>query len=66
MNNKLYSISKIMAATGAINYMAVAIDSVNEQMKMIPEQPKVMTQSDPVVTPKKSWLRRDSDWFRAN
>lgn len=31
---KLDSLSKIMLATGAINYMAVSIDSVNEQIKM--------------------------------
>lgn len=34
---KLDSLSKIMLATGAINYMAVSMDSVNEQVKMIPD-----------------------------
>lgn len=32
---KLDSLSKIILATGAINYMAAGIDSVNEQIKMI-------------------------------
>ena len=37
MINKLESIQKIMLATGTINYMASAINSVNEQAKMIPQ-----------------------------
>lgn len=35
---KLDSLSKIIIATGQINYMAVSIDSVNEQMKFIPDE----------------------------
>jgi hypothetical protein len=34
----LDSLSKIIIATGQINYMAVSIDSVNEQMKFIPDE----------------------------
>jgi hypothetical protein len=35
MTQKLDSLSKILMATGAINYMAASIDSVNEQIKMM-------------------------------
>lgn len=35
MNEKLDSLSKILLATGTINYMAASIDSVNEQIKRI-------------------------------
>lgn len=35
---KLDSLSKIIIATGQINYMAVSINSVNEQMKFIPDE----------------------------
>lgn len=35
---KLESIAKIMMATGAINYMACALNDVNEQMKFIPDK----------------------------
>jgi hypothetical protein len=35
MSQKLDSLSKILLATGAINYMAASIDSVNEQIKMM-------------------------------
>ncbi|MEO5991883.1 MAG: hypothetical protein ABIP68_09635 [Ferruginibacter sp.] len=38
MGQKLDSLSKIIIATGQINYMAVSIDSVNEQMKFIPDK----------------------------
>ncbi len=38
MSEKLDSLSKIIIATGQINYMAVSIDSVNEQMKFIPDE----------------------------
>lgn len=38
MSTKLDSLSKIIIATGQINYMAVSIDSVNEQIKMIPDK----------------------------
>lgn len=41
MSDKLDSLSKIMLATGAINYMACSIDSVNEQIKTIPDLRKV-------------------------
>lgn len=37
MQQKLDSLSKIALALGAINYMAISIDSVNEQIKMIPD-----------------------------
>lgn len=37
MSQKLDNISKIMLATGSINYMATAINSVNEQIKMVPD-----------------------------
>jgi hypothetical protein len=35
---KLESIAKIMMATGAINYMACALNDVNEQMKFVPDK----------------------------
>lgn len=35
---KLDSLSKILIATGQINYMAASIDSVNEQIKFIPDE----------------------------
>ena len=38
MSQKLDSLSKIIIATGQINYMAVSIDSVNEQIKFIPDK----------------------------
>jgi len=38
MSQKLDSLSKIIIATGQINNMAVSIDSVNEQMKFIPDK----------------------------
>lgn len=38
MSQKLDSLSKILIATGQINYMAASIDSVNEQIKMIPDK----------------------------
>jgi hypothetical protein len=38
MSQKLDSLSKILIATGQINYMAASIDSVNEQIKMIPDE----------------------------
>jgi hypothetical protein len=34
---KLDNFSKILIATGQINYMAASIDGVNEQMKTIPD-----------------------------
>lgn len=37
MSQKLDSLSKIIIATGQINYMAVSINSVNEQTKFIPD-----------------------------
>jgi len=37
MSQKLDSLSKILIATGQINYMAASIDSVNEQMKFLPD-----------------------------
>ena len=41
MDNKLDNFSKIMLATGAINYMANCINSVNEQMKFVPDPDQV-------------------------
>ena len=41
MDNKLDSFSKIMLATGAINYMANCINSVNEQIKFVPDPDQV-------------------------
>jgi len=38
MSAKLDNLSKIILATGAINYLAVSLDSVNEQIKMIPDK----------------------------
>lgn len=38
---KLDSFSKILIATGQINYMAASIDSVNQQMKFIPDEKNV-------------------------
>lgn len=38
MSQKLDSLSKIIIATGQINYMAVSIDSVNEQIKFVPDK----------------------------
>jgi hypothetical protein len=35
---KLDSLSKILIATGQINYMAASIDSVNEQMKFLQDK----------------------------
>lgn len=35
---KLDSLSKILLATGSINYMAASIDSVNEQIRMMPDK----------------------------
>lgn len=35
---RLDSLSKILVATGQINYMAASIDSVNEQIKFIPDK----------------------------
>lgn len=35
---RLESIAKIMMATGAINYMACALNDVNEQMKFVPDK----------------------------
>lgn len=38
MQEKLDSLSKILVATGAINYMAAQIYTVNDQMKFIPDK----------------------------
>jgi hypothetical protein len=45
MSQKLDSLSKIIIATGQINYMAVSIDSVNEQTKFIPDKDGVFKES---------------------
>ena len=37
MSQKLDSFSKILVATGQINYMAASINGVNEQMKFVPD-----------------------------
>ena len=41
VNNKLSPISKILLATGQINYIANVINSSNEQIKMIPFPPNM-------------------------
>lgn len=41
VREKLDSFSKIILATGAIQYMAASINSVNEQMKMVPLKPEL-------------------------
>jgi len=38
MSQKLDSLSKILIATGQINYMAASINGVNEQMRFIPDK----------------------------
>ena len=38
MSQKLDAFSKILIATGQINYMAASINGVNEQMKFIPDK----------------------------
>lgn len=37
MSEKLDSFSKILIATGQINYMAASINGVNQEMKFIPD-----------------------------
>jgi hypothetical protein len=44
MSQKLDSLSKILIATGQINYMAASIDSVNEQIKMIPDKQELLAE----------------------
>lgn len=38
---RLDSFSKILLATGQINYMAASMHAVNEQMKFIPDEKKI-------------------------
>lgn len=38
MSQKLDSLSKIIIATGQINYMAASISTVNEQIKSLPDK----------------------------
>lgn len=45
MTEKLDSFSKILVATGQINYLASCINSVNTAIKMIPDEKGVHTDS---------------------
>ena len=38
MSQKLDSLSKILVATGQINYMAASINGANEQLKFLPDK----------------------------
>lgn len=59
MSEKLDNLSKILLATGAINYMASAVDSVNEQMKFVPDPEGVhkpgITERDDIL--QQTWIK---------